>query len=118
VSRAPDDHLDRHEVQILFTSIVCRMRHRWDAQRERIWWDLSPGHENDLRAMDGYWELHALDDGRTLGLYGSRVDVGPLIPQGLQSSLTRRNVRAIVANIRSWVAREGGDETNVVEEGR
>ena len=55
--------MDRHEIQILFTSITYHLRHQWDEEGRRIWWDLSPGHENDLRGLVGYWELYPLSDG-------------------------------------------------------
>ena len=111
VSRAPLDHVDRHEIQILFTSITYHLRHRWDEEGKRIWWDLSPLHDNDLSGLVGYWELYPLRDGRALGFYGTGVDVGPVIPKRMQATITRRNVRSAVLAIRDWVDREaGGDE--------
>ena len=107
VSRAPDAHVDRQEIRILFTRISYHLRHQWDSGSRRIWWDLSPDHPNDLRAIGGYWELHPLGEGRSLGLYGTYVDVGPVIPRRLQASLTRKNLRAAVENIRTWVNAQG-----------
>ena len=107
VSRAPSDHVDRHEVKILFTSLVYHVRHHWDEERLRIWWDLSPAHENDLRGITGYWELYPLEDGGALGFYGTSVDVGPIIPKRMQAGLTARNLRSAVGRIRAWVIANG-----------
>lgn len=109
ISRAPADHVDRHEVSILFTSLVYHVRHHWDVEASRIWWDLSPAHENDLRGIIGYWELYPLVGGGSVGFYGTAVDVGPMIPKRMQESLTRKNLRSAVGRIREWVVREGGN---------
>jgi hypothetical protein len=108
VSRRPEDHVDRHEMKILFKRISYHVRHGWSSEDRRIWWDLSPSHPNDLRSIMGFWELHPLGAERSLGLYGTRVDVGPIIPARLQESLTRKNLRTAVENVRRWVEREGG----------
>ncbi|MBW2497832.1 MAG: SRPBCC family protein [Deltaproteobacteria bacterium] len=108
VSRRPEEHVDRHEMKILFKRIAYHVRHDWSPELGRIWWDLSPAHPNDLRSIMGFWELHPLGANRSLALYGTRVDVGPIIPARLQESLTRKNLRMAVENVRRWVEREGG----------
>jgi hypothetical protein len=103
VSRPPGAHIDRHEVSILFKRIVYHVEQDWHRGERRIWWQLSPAHENDIRALEGFWELHPLDGGRTLGVYGSRVDVGPVLPQRVQARLTRNNLEEAIHALRAWV---------------
>jgi hypothetical protein len=110
VSRAPEDHVDRHEIRILFTRIVYHTRHHWDEKTRRIWWDLSPNHSNDLSRVIGYWELYPLSGGRSLGFYGTAVDVGPVIPKRMQAAITKRKMYSAVRSIRAWVDREGDNE--------
>jgi hypothetical protein len=107
VSRPPGPHVDRHEVSILFKRIVYHVEQHWSRAERRIWWRLSPAHDNDIRALEGFWELHALDGGRTLGVYGSRVDVGPVLPRRMQARLTHNNVQQAIRALRAWVDREG-----------
>lgn len=106
ISRAPGDHIDRHDIRILFTHLTYHVRHFWDEGALRIWWDLAPGLPNDLRRMTGYWELYPLDDDRSLGFYGTSVDVGALVPARMQRTLTERSMRTAVTHIREWVDRQ------------
>jgi hypothetical protein len=103
VSRAPEPHVDRHEVSILFQRIVYHVELRWSRAERRIWWRLAPAHDNDIRAVEGFWELLPLDGGRTLGVYGSFVDVGPVLPRRVEARLTRNNVREAIRALRAWV---------------
>ena len=107
VSRGTKGHVDRHEISIFFTRIAYHVEQQWSREEWRIWWRLSPLHRNDIRALEGYWELHALPGGRTLGLYGTFVDIGPVLPQGMQAALTRKNMRAAIHALREWVDENG-----------
>jgi hypothetical protein len=106
VSRAPGPHVDRHEVSILFKRIVYHVEQHASRAELRIWWQLSPAHDNDIRGLEGFWELHPLDGGRTLGVYGSLVDVGPVLPKRMQARLTRNNVEEAIRALRAWVDRQ------------
>jgi len=106
VSRAPGPHVDRHEVSILFKRIVYHVEQHWSRPERRIWWQLSPAHDNDIRALEGFWELHPLDGGRTLGVYGSLVDVGPVLPRRMQARLTRNNLQEAIHALRAWIDRQ------------
>jgi len=111
VSRNPGPHVDRHEVSILFKRIVYHVEQHWSRAERRIWWQLSPAHDNDIRALEGFWELPPLDGGRTLGVYGSLVDVGPVLPRRMQARLTRNNLQDAIHALRAWV--DGQDAADV-----
>ncbi|MCZ6782204.1 MAG: hypothetical protein O7G30_02750 [Proteobacteria bacterium] len=98
-----DGNLDEHHLKIAFFSIVYRVRHHWDRDARRLWWSLDPDFDNDVRKVEGFWELHALGEDRTLGRYGTVIDVGAALPDFLEASLTRRSVPAAMERVRRWV---------------
>jgi hypothetical protein len=84
---------------------VYRLRYREDTTAARFDWHLDPGFDNDLEQIEGFWELYpyAGRGGATLGRFGSRVDVGPAIPDFIQDRLGRRTVLDYIENIRRWI---------------
>ncbi len=90
-----------------FASVVYRLRERRDRATERLSWDLDPSFDNDLRRMQGFWELHELGEDRTLGRFGSTVDVGRAVPRMIQDVLSRKTVLRTVENTRKWVDSDG-----------
>jgi hypothetical protein len=107
VERGPDTRVDEHRIKIMFTSVVYRLRVRRDRKTERLSWHLDPSFDNDLRRMQGFWELHELGEDRTLGRFGSSVDVGGAVPRMLQDALSRKTVLRTVENTRKWVDSDG-----------
>lgn len=99
--------IDEHHVRILFIRLDYRLRTEIDFKAARISWQLDPTHDNDLRVLDGYWELYESGDSRTLGVFGTRVVLGRLLPAFLQNAATRRNVPRIVERMRLWVNSNG-----------
>jgi len=99
--------VDEHHVRILFVRIDYRLRTQTDFEAARIWWNLDPTHDNDLRVLDGYWELYEFDDARTLGVFGTRVVLSPAMPTFLQKAATRGNVPRVVERMRLWVNSNG-----------
>jgi hypothetical protein len=107
VERGPDTRVDEHHLKIMFTNVVYRLRVRRDRATERLSWHLDPSFDNDLRRMQGFWELHELGEDRTLGRFGSIVDVGRAVPRALQDVLSRKTVLRTVENTRRWVDSDG-----------
>jgi hypothetical protein len=107
VERGPDTRVDEHRIKIMFTNVVYRLRVRRDRATERLSWHLDPSFDNDLRRMQGFWELHELGENRTLGRFGSTVDVGSAVPRVLQDALSRKTVLRTVENTRKWVDSDG-----------
>jgi hypothetical protein len=107
VERGPDTRVDEHRLKIMFTNVVYRLRVRRDRATERFSWHLDPSFDNDLRRMQGFWELHELGEDRTLGRFGSIVDVGRAVPRVLQDVLSRKTVLRTVENTRKWVDSDG-----------
>jgi hypothetical protein len=107
VERGPDTRIDEHRLRIMFTNVVYRLRVRRDRNTERLSWHLDPSFDNDLRRLQGFWELHELGEDRTLGRFGSIVDVGYAVPRIVQDALSRRTVLRTVVNTRKWVDSDG-----------
>jgi len=99
------DHSDVAEYRLRFmlTSLRYRARVAWDYANSRIWWTLDPSFDNDMKALDGLWELRALDDKRTLGRFTTRIDLGPALPEFLQDYATRKKLPESMENVRHWV---------------
>jgi len=107
VERGPDTRVDEHRIKIMFTSVVYRLRVRRDRATERLSWHLDPSFDNDLRRVQGFWELHELGENRTLARFGSSVDVGGAVPRMMQDALSRKTVVRTVENTRKWVDSDG-----------
>jgi hypothetical protein len=103
VARGEDELVVEQRMRVMFVPLVYRLRHRLDREAGRVSWALDPGFENSLRRVEGYWELFELDGDRTLGRFGTLVDVGPALPRSFQDVLTRRTVLRSVESCRRWV---------------
>jgi len=107
VEHFPNGTVDEHEVRVLFVGLHYRLRAQIDYAKGRAWWSLDPRFANDLSRFDGYWEFHELGAARTLGVFGTVVDIGPALPGFLQDAVTRKNVPQTVDRTRRWVDSNG-----------
>ena len=98
-----DGPLDEQRLKILFQRYVYRLQYHLDPEKRIIRWELDPSFDNDLDQIDGYWELYDMDDGRTLGRFGTSIDIGPTVPGFLQDWVTRKNLPATMKRCRLWV---------------
>jgi len=99
--------LDEQRMRILFRTIVYRLRYRFDFDRARVEWHLARDFENDLERVEGWWQLHPMTDGRTLGHFGTVVRVGPALPAFLEKRATRSQVPETLERTRRWVDSDG-----------
>ena len=104
VSALSDGSIEEHHLGVLFTEIAYRLRYRIDPPAQRIDWALDPGFANDLARIDGWWELHEAEGGRTLAHFGTRVDVGPALPAFFAELATRKDLPGTLERCRAWVA--------------
>lgn len=84
------DRVDFH-VKLIF-DIDYRIHHHYDDANFHYWWHLDPEYDNDMKQVDGFWKLYKIDDKRTLGRYGTRVQVSSIIPQFIMTRLTKSNL--------------------------
>ena len=99
--------INEHQVRVMFIRLSYRIRTEFDSDAGRIWWALDPAHENDLDVLEGYWEFYEMEQERTLGRFGTLVDVGPAMPAFLQDLITRKNVPRAIDRARRWVDSDG-----------
>ena len=107
VERSPDGVVMAQEMRIMLTPIRFWLRYHWDVPAGRISWDLDPHFPNDLRALEGFWELSEVDAEHTLGKTGTQVDVGAALPSFLQDAATRNNLHDTLDRCRRWVDSDG-----------
>jgi hypothetical protein len=109
VQQLPDGRIDEQRIKILFTELVYRLRYHDAPGTGRLSWRLDDSFDNDIARMQGFWELHDFDHGseRTLGRFGSDVDVGSGVPRFLQSGWSRKTVLRYVQNVQRWIDSDG-----------
>ncbi|MDJ0789481.1 MAG: hypothetical protein QNK05_21970 [Myxococcota bacterium] len=98
-----DGALQRQRMRYGFFDFVVHLRYVVDVAGRRIQWALDDRFENDLRRLNGYWELHPLTESRTLARFGSQVELRLPTPATLQREATRRDIE----RVQRWVNSEG-----------
>jgi len=99
--------IDQHRIKILFRRFNYHLQFKLDPESRSLRWELDPDYENDLMVVEGSWELFGMDDGRTLGRFTTRVEVGTGVPRFLQDYFTRKNLPSTLGNCRRWVGSDG-----------
>ena len=79
-------------VKIMMINIYYRVKYNFDKENYKFSWSLDPSYDNDMKRVDGFWELYKIDDKRTLGRYGTNIEVTSLIPEFIMDKLTRSNL--------------------------
>jgi hypothetical protein len=103
IGQSPKYSVSEYHMRMMLMNIVYRLRYDWDFDTFRIQWALAEEFDNDLSDVSGFWELFELDGGRTLGRFGTRIDVGPHLPKFLQDYATRKNLPRALDRVRRWV---------------
>jgi len=103
IRELPDGVVDEHRIKVMLFKVVYRLRYRLQPEASRISWELDPSFDNDLDRAEGFWELDALDDVRTLARFGTAVDVGAALPNAIQDMVTRSKVPKTIQACREWV---------------
>jgi ribosome-associated toxin RatA of RatAB toxin-antitoxin module len=95
--------LEEQHLRIAFISLSYRLENRFDPETRTLAFEIDERYESVIQHVSGYWELHALDGGRTLARFGTRVNVSSAVPGFLQNGITRKNVPNSLENTRQWV---------------
>ena len=107
VKTTEQGNVAEYQLRVLLTSLRYRVQTQWDFAQGRIWWSLDPSFANEMKTLDGLWELRALDERRTLGHMSIRIDLGPALPARLQDYATRKKLPESMAQLRRWVDSNG-----------
>ena len=108
VKATKQSNLAEYQLRFMLTTLRYRVQTRWDFEQGRIWWSLDPSFPNQIKTLDGLWELRALNERRTLGHMSSRIDLGPALPAALQDYATRKKLPESIDQVRRWVDSNGG----------
>lgn len=106
VDRFSKGSVDEHRIRFMFLRVAYRLRNEFDFERHRMRWALDPDFDNGLTRLEGFWHFYALDDERTLGHFGSLVDVGAM-PQFFQDYAAKRQIPETMERVRLWVNSDG-----------
>lgn len=109
VMRAEGESIVQYDLKILFTKLSYQLHYYSDRDQERITWALESNFDNDLREVRGYWEFLSFEDDRTLAIYGTIIDIGPMLPKRTQAALTRKSLRQSISDIYDWVQTQGNE---------
>ncbi|MGB9736613.1 MAG: hypothetical protein ACP5JP_04330 [bacterium] len=94
-------------LKIMFFNIRYRVDHKFENSKFRLTWHLDPDYKNDLKELYGYYQLYKIDDTHTLARYGSKVDIGLLVPTFIEDSLTRKDLPTALGNVKKWIDSDG-----------
>ena len=90
-------------LKIMFFNIRYRVDHTFDNADYKLTWHLDPNYKNDLKELYGYYHLYKVDDTHTLARYGSKVDIGLLVPGFIEDALTRKDLPTALGNVKKWI---------------
>jgi len=90
-------------VKVVFFKVTYRVNHRYDPEHYYMNWGLDPSFKNDLNHLEGFWQLYAMPDGRTLARYGTKVIPASFLPESIQDYLTRRSLPENLDAVRKWI---------------
>jgi hypothetical protein len=107
VNATEQSNLAEYELRVMLIKLRYRVQTHWDFEQGRIWWSLDPSFSNEMKTLDGLWELRALDERRTLGHMSIRIDLGPALPAALQDYATRKKLPEAMDQVRRWVDANG-----------
>jgi hypothetical protein len=102
-----DGNITDFMLKIMFFNIRYRVDHKFENDRYRLTWHLDPNYKNDLKELYGYYQLYKVDDTHTLARYGSKVDIGLLVPAFIEDTLTRKDLPTALGNVKKWVDSDG-----------
>jgi hypothetical protein len=90
-------------VKILFVTIKYRDIHHYEPQNYYFYWALDPDFKNDLKQQEGFWRLYKLDAKRTLGRYGTIVQVSDLIPKSVMEVMTKQMLPKDMGAVKKYI---------------
>jgi hypothetical protein len=103
IKKYPDGDLTEFQIMILLVDIRYRVRGHHYKDRYHIEWALDENFDNDMKRLEGFWNFYWIDDGHTLGRYGTNVETGFGVPKWIQDFLTRRDLPESLGRVKKWL---------------
>lgn len=107
-----EGNITQFMLKIMFFNVRYRVDHKFENNKYRLTWHLDPNYKNDIKELYGYYQLYKIDGTHTLARYGSRVDVGLLIPTFIEEALTRKDLPTALGNVKKWIDSDGKFKKN------
>lgn len=95
------------KLKVLFSKFKFYTRHWFYPEHARVEWALDGKKKSDIALQEGYWQLYKLDENRTIGEYGTRVDTGVAVPQFVQDFLARKDIPKALTAFRKYIDSDG-----------
>lgn len=105
--RPANGELVDFQLKVLFSTYKFRVQHWFYPEQSRIEWLLDKSVKNDIKSQEGYWQLFELDENRTIGEYGTRVETGIAAPKFLQDIFARKDIPKALTGMRKFVDSNG-----------
>lgn len=105
VARVPDvGELTKFTVKFLWIDVSFWVQHWFYPEISRYEWYMDTvNFKNDIRDNRGYWQLYALDGGRTVGEYGIVVHTGIPIPRSWFERIQRRRIPGAMEQFQRYI---------------
>ncbi len=95
------DNIEFH-LKIAWMDIVYRVIHQFDRDGLFFHWGLDPSFDNELKELEGYWQLYPYGNGKTLARYGSQVSVRK-VPSFIENLFKKNGVRKSLEAVQKYV---------------
>jgi hypothetical protein len=103
VSKESAQDLVEMTVRILGKTIVYRQAHHYDEEDLYFCWELDPSFQSEVKELNGFWRLYPFTGERTLGRYGSRVQMRFGVPSFIQNALAKNNLPSALRSIKRYI---------------
>ncbi len=111
ISRESTQDLLEFTVRIMGQKIVYRQIHHYDEPDLYFRWELDRSFKSPVKDLEGYWRLYPFAGDRTLARYGSRVSMRLVVPQSIQTALTKKNLPSALRSVKKYVDSGGLDKS-------
>jgi hypothetical protein len=103
VFQGPAEDNIEFKVKILVKTFIYRQIHRFDKKNFYFYWILDPDFRSDLKELKGFWRFYPFGSSKTLGRYGSRLLLRFVVPDSIQTALTKEKLPGALQSVREYV---------------
>jgi len=96
-------NITEFRIKALFINIIYRVRHHYDPKHYRLYWELDPNFDNDIKHLEGYYQLYKINEHQTLARYATVVILSDLIPRSIQELLTKKDLPQSLGAVKKWI---------------
>ncbi len=103
ISQSPTKAVQVHTVGNALANFTYGVLQYYDPANKYIHWSLDPGYkDNDLTALNGYWQFYPYGKGKTLARYGSTVSFKS-VPDFVENMFKKGGVKDALGQVKKYV---------------